>query len=304
MKKLIKFVNNERGNVLVMVTLSFISLLGMAGLGIDAGLMYMTKTHLQKTANAAVLSGAQELTTKEERVKTVVNDILKAHKEEHSLEGLQVLMENKVSIDLKKTVKLTFARLFGFDEVNVRAHAAAGIRPIGRAIGAAPLGVDERVPLEYGTIQKLKVTSAENIGGNFGILALGGPGARTYEENLRYGYREEIKVGMVINTETGNIAGKTETVVKELVDGCPFTPVEAISRNCTRVILIPVYKPNQLDSKQLKSVTITGFAYFYITEPLGKNDTSITGIFIKRAGKGYEEVGSVERGAYKIRITE
>jgi hypothetical protein len=304
MRKLISLVGNERGNVLVIVALSFISLLGMAGLAIDGGLLYMTKTHLQKTANAAVLSGAQELTNKEERVKSVINVILTSHKEEVSLENLIIEMDNRVSISLQKPVKLSFARIFGFNEVKVRVKAVASIRPIGRARGASPLGIDEKIPLEFNKPYQLKVDSTSVDSGNFGVLALGNVGARTYEENLRYGYQADLKVGMIIDTQTGNIAGKTRDVVQQLVNACPETSESIYSRNCSRVILIPVYKPYQYDQNQLKSVMITGFAYFYITEPMGSSDTSIKGMFIKRTGKGYEEIGSVSKGAYKIRITE
>jgi hypothetical protein len=299
-----KFINNERGNVAVLVALSFMGLLAIAGLAIDGGLLYMTKTHLQKTANAAVLSGAQELTNNEEKVRVIVNDILKAHKEETTINNLHVELENRVAVSLVKPVKLSFARIFGFDKVNVKVRSAAELRPIGRAAGAAPLGIDERTPLEYLKPYKLKVDSSDSVSGYFGILALGGPGARTYEENLQYGYQEELKIGMVIDTQTGNIAGKTRTVVQELVNGCPESPRDVFDRDCSRVILVPVYKPYQFDSNQLKSVEITGFAYFYITDPMSATDTSITGMFIKRTGTGYEENGSITRGAYKIRITE
>jgi hypothetical protein len=304
MKILLKHVNNERGNVVVIVALAFMALLGMAGLVIDGGIMYMTKTHLQKAANASVLSGAQELTNKDEKVKFVVNDILKAHNEETTVENLQVEMEKRVAISLMKPVKLSFSSLFGFDKVNIKVSAAAELRPLGRAVGAAPLGIDERVPLEYYKPYKLKVDSSESVSGYFGILALGGPGARTYEENLQYGYQDELKIGMVIDTQTGNIAGKTRTVVQQLVNGCPEMPQDVFDRDCSRVILVPVYKPYQFDSNQLKSVQITGFSYFYITDPMSANDTSITGMFIKRSGVGYEEEGSVDRGAFRIRITE
>lgn len=304
MRKLLLYVNNERGNVIVLVALSFISLLGMVGLAIDGSLLYMTKTHLQKTANAAVLSGAQELTNKEEKVKTIVNEIMIAHKEETSLENIQVVLDKRVAVNLEKEVELSFSRIFGFDKVNVKAHAAAELRPLGRVTGAAPLGIDERVALEYNTPYKLKVDSSDSISGYFGILALSAPGAKTYEENLRYGYNGELKIGMVIETQTGNIAGKTRTVVQELINGCPEMPRDIYDRDCSRIILVPVYKPYQMDSNQLKSVQITGFAYFYITDPMSENDTSITGMFIKRVGSGYEENGSLSKGAYKIRITE
>jgi hypothetical protein len=299
-----KFVTNEQGNVVALVALTFISLLAMVGLAIDGGLLYMTKTHLQKTANAAALSGAQELTNKEERVKLVINDILKAHKEASNLENIYVEMDKQVSVAVGKPVKLAFGKIFGFDEVRVSAKATAGIRPMGRSLGAAPLGIDESVQLEFYKPYQLKVDSTSVNSGNFGVLALGNVGARTYEENLRYGYQTDLKVGMIVDTQTGNIAGKTRDVVQQLVNGCPETVESIYDRKCSRVILIPVYKPYQYDQNQLKSVMITGFAYFYITQPMSSNDTAIKGMFIKRAGKGFEEVGSVNKGAYSIRLTE
>jgi hypothetical protein len=308
-KFILKHVNNEKGNVVFIVAISFIGLLGMVGLAIDGGLLYMTKSHLHKTANAVVVSGAQELTNKKERVITVVDDVLKAHGEETSLKNIEVVMENKLSVDLEKAIKLNFVGIFGIEEVKVKAHASAELRPIGRAKGAAPLGIDERYIPEYSTIEsqhpiKLKVDSSDNMSGSFGILALGGPGARTYEENLRTGYQQDLKVGDVVNTQTGNVAGPTRTAVQERVNNCPETTESIFSRNCSRVILILVYKRLQPDNQKLESVQITGFAYFYISQPMSGTDDSISGYFIKRAGKGFEEAGSVSRGAYKIRITE
>lgn len=279
-------------------------LLGMAGLAIDGGLVYMTKSHLQKVANSAVLSGAQELTNDEDKVKTIVMDILKSHKEEPTFENVEVEMEKKVSVDLTKPVELSFARLFGFEKMDVAVHAAAELRTLGRAVGAAPLGIDDRIPLEFYNTYELKVDSSGVQYGNFGILALGGTGAKTYEENLRNGYQDELKVGDILDTQTGNIAGKTREVVKERVNGCTESPRDLNDRDCSRVILVPVYKPYQQDQNQLKSVEITGFAYFYITDPMDSNDTSIKGIFIKRAGTGFEESGSINKGAYSIRLTE
>lgn len=299
-----RFLRGEQGNVLILTALSLIGLLGMGGLALDGGLVYMTKSKLQKVANASVLSGAQELTNTEQKVDQVVHDILDAHQESTSLANLQISMGKQVALDLTKTVHLTFASLFGFEKMDVNVHSAAGLKTMGRVVGAAPLGIDQSIPLEHYKIYQLKVDSSGVQSGNFGVLALGEAGAKTYEENLRYGYQEELKTGDVIDTETGNIAGKTRTVVQELVDGCTSIPDDYNARNCSRIILIPIYKPYDFDQNQLKSVMIIGFAYFYITQPMSSNDTTITGMFIKRAGTGFYEDGSVDRGAYSIRLTE
>ncbi|RHW43172.1 hypothetical protein D1B31_00400 [Neobacillus notoginsengisoli] len=297
-----KFGRDENGSAIVLAALAMIAMLCMAGLVIDGSMLYMTKSKLQKVANAAALSGAQELTNSETKVSKIVNDILAAHKEPTSLENLSIMKDVKVRVALSKETPLTFAGLFGFDSVNVKASAAASLAPMGRAVGAAPLGIDESIKLEFYKVYKLKTD--ESSSGNFGVLALAGSGAKTYEETLRNGYQEEIKRGDIINTETGNIAGKTISVVNELVKGCTYLPGELNDRNCSRVILIPVYKPYNQTSNQMKQVQVTGFAYFYITEPMSSNDTSITGMFIKWPGTGFYEEGSPDKGAYSIRLTE
>ena len=298
------FRRDEKGSAIVLVALAMVALLCIAGLAIDGSMLYMTKSKLQKVANAAALSGAQELTNSGERVTKVVNDILAAHKESDSFEDLAILEGKKVRVVLSKRMPLSFAGLLGYEFVDVKAAAAASIAPMGRAVGAAPLGIDYSIPLEYYKEYKLKTDSTGVSSGNFGVLALGGSGARTYEENLKFGYQEEIAVRDILNTETGNIAGKTISVVNELVKGCTYLPENVGDRNCSRIILIPVYKEYNKTSNQLKSVEVTGFAYFYITQPMSSNDTSITGMFIQRAGTGFYEEGSPDKGAYVIRLTE
>jgi hypothetical protein len=296
--------NDERGNALILAALALICLLGIAGVALDGGLIYMTKSELQKVANAAVLSGAQELTNQQEDVEQVVQDILTAHHETSSMSGIQITMNKKVGIDLSKSVKLTFLPLLGFDSVTVRAHAAAGLGAMGEAEGAAPLGIDQSVALNYYQTYQLKVDSSGVQSGNFGVLALGGSGARTYADNLQYGYQEDVKLGDIINTQTGNIAGDTRTVIQNRVNACTFAPGDYTERSCPRILLIPVYTPYESSQNQLKSVKITGFAYFYITTPMSNTDTSITGMFIKRTGTGFFNEGAVDRGAYSIRLTE
>ncbi|WP_123043085.1 Tad domain-containing protein [Cohnella candidum] len=295
---------DERGSTAVLVGLSFLLLLTATGLVIDGGTMYAAKSHLQKTANAAVLSGAQELTGQEANVRAVIGDILQRHGESSSLTGTDVQMKSTVRITLRKQVPLSFSKLLGKETATVEVKAAAQILPMGAAEGVAPLGIDESIPLEFGKTYKLKVDSSGVEAGYFGILALGGPGASTYENNLKYGYQSEIKLGDIIDTQTGNIAGKTREGVQLRIDSDPYPPGDYTHRDSPRVILIPVYRPYNQSSNQLKQIKVTGFAYFYIMEPMSSKDTSITGQFIERTGTGFTETGAVDKGAFAIRLIE
>ncbi len=300
-----RLIKEERGNALVLTALSLVFLLVMTGLALDGGYLYMTKSKLQKAANAAVLSGAQELTNSEEKVDEVVQNILANHDESGSLDGvISVQMNDRVAINLKKSVKLNFLQVLGFDKVDVKVHAAAGLAPLGRAAGAAPLGISQDTPLELYKEYQLKVDSSGVSSGNFGILALGGPGARTYEQNLLYGYQEEIKIGDIIDTQTGNIAGDTRDAIQQRINSCSAEEGDYEERDCSRILLIPVYAAYDYDQNQVKSVKVIGFAYFYITQPMSSTDTAVSGMFIKRAGTGFYQEGSLDDGAYSIRLTE
>lgn len=301
LKKLIK---RQHGNALLLVSFALLGLLSVAGLVVDGGILYMTKSHLQKTANAVVLSGAQELTGTEAEVKKVVMEVLAGHNEEESLKMVTVALGSRIDVQLEKEVNLTFSRLFGRDVATVSTEAAAEIGAMGRAFGASPIGIDDSITLDYYVTYTLKVDQTGVESGVFGVLALGGPGANTYEDNLRNGYQAEIKIDDVLETQTGNISGKTRTVINEKVQKCPYSVGDAIERNCARIILIPVYKPHNKNTNQLKEVKITGFAYFFVTEPMNNNDTSITGMFIKRTGKGFIEPTTSPKGAYSIRLTK
>lgn len=299
-----KLIREQRGSTVVLVGASLLLLLTIAGLVIDGSTMYAAKSHLQKTANAAALSGAQELTGEEADVRAIVGDILEQHGEQASLVGAKVEMKSNVRVQLRKQVALGFSRLFGKESVSVSVEAAAQILPMSIASGAAPLGIDESIPLEYNKPYKLKVDSSGVEAGYFGILALGGPGASTYESNLKYGYQNDIKIGDIIDTQTGNIAGKTREGVQLRIDSDPYPPGDYSHRDSPRIILIPVYRPYDQNSNQMKQIEVTGFAYFYILEPMSSMDTSITGMFIERTGTGYAKPGTVDKGAYAIKLVE
>lgn len=299
-----KLVRDQQGSTVVLVGLSLVLLLTVVGLVVDGGTLYVVKSHLQKAANAAVLSGAQELTGEQTDVEAIIGDILLSHNEGNSLTAAEIEMKSSVRVHLSREVPLGFSRLLGKDSVTVAVESAAQILPMGSASGAAPLGIDDSIELVYNTNYKLKVDNEDVDTGYFGILALGGPGASTYESNLKYGYPSEIKIGDIIDTQTGNVAGDTREAIKLRIDMDPYPEGDYTHRDSSRVILIPVYRAYNQTGNQLKQIEVTGFAYFYIMEPMSSKDTSITGMFIERTGTGFTGAGAVDKGAYAIKLIE
>lgn len=301
MKLFKRFYKNEDGNVILISAFLFLALTVLAGLVVDGGHLYLTKTHLQKTANAAVLSGGQQLTASEvSAVTTLVSSIAEDHGELSSVQDINVEMEEKVTVHLTKPVDLFFSSILGFDSVDVSAKATAQIGSMGRAHGAAPIGIPESMNLIYGQSYTLKVDEENVDTGFFGILGIEGPGAKLYEDNLKYGFDGELKIGDIVNTQSGNIAGKTKSAVDYLVGTCD----DMNDRDCPRVLLVPVYRAYNPGTGNLKQVEITGFAYFYISDAMGTDDKEIKGVFLKRVGSGFESEGASNRGAYTLKLAE
>lgn len=302
MKRVVrKLCTSQQGNVAVLVGLSLMVLMAMTGLVIDGGILYMTKSHLQKTANAAVLSAAQELVHEEEDVSEVVNEVLQYHKEEESLEKVDIQKKDKLTVHLGKEVPLHFMRIFGKEMSMVRASAAAEILSMGRAQGVVPLGIEDTINLIPGVEYTLKVDEEDVETGNFGALALGTPGAKSYLQNLMYGYDEEIKIGDILDTEPGNNVGPTQEGIDYRINNDLY-PGE-IHKDSSRLILVPLYTTDgPLLGKD--QITITGFTYFYVTERVDSKDKTIKGKFIEMTGAGFYEEGNLSKGAYVIRLTE
>ena len=301
-----KFYKDEKGNMLLLFSFFIMVFIAVSGLVIDAGILYKTKGELRRTANAAVLSGAQELTNSDSAVTTVVQDILKADGEEGSFKELLIRPDggNKLKITLEKDVPLHFMKLFKMNSVTINSSASAVITPMTIAAGTVPLGIDKNTPLEYMKEYKLKVDAGDSTSGNFGVLALSGTGGNLYEQDLMYGYKGELQIGDIIPTQTGNVDGKTRNGVNYRISSSPYIVDDYSHRDDPRVILILVYEPYEITTNQLKSVRVCGFAYFYLKAPMSHQDSEITGYFIQRVGVGTGDVNGQDNGAYAIRLVE
>lgn len=312
--KKFKLINDEDGVGVVWFALSFIAVIFIAGLAIDGGRLYETKSELRKAADAAVLSGAQQLTVNNTAVTDTVNQILAAHNEQSSLKGLLIKPdnENKVTVTLERSVPLYFMKLFGFSSTPVSIRSAAEIDPLVRTTGIVPFGIDESmVPdTSHGPVPvTLKVDSGDSIYGNFGIVALSGVGGKLYQDALMYGYDGEIDISdpnnpVIFDTQTGNVQHKTVTGVNYRISQSVYSEGDMTHSDDTRIITILVYQPYKVTTNQLKSIKVTGFAYFYLDQPMSSTDSTVKGEFISLVGKGYGKKDALDCGAYAVKLVE
>lgn len=303
-------VKSEDGVVMVIAALMLVVLLGATALAIDTGRIYLTRTRLQKAADAAALAGAQQLIMTENPV--LAEDAGEQYIDANLRSPYQASLTSdpasgQFSVTLSQDVNFLFAPVLGYRKKTVSVNAAAGASTIVRVRNVVPFGVLEQ-EFQYGRQYILKYGAGSDSGsfhGNYCALALGGNGANVYRNNIKYGYQGEIAVGDLVTTEPGNMAGPTDDGVsyrKSLcTNGCNYaTQIEA---NCPRVVIAPVVDTLPNGRGQ---TTVKGFAAFFLeeTQSGSKGQKDVVGRFLRWAATGQTDENGENYGVYSVRLIQ
>jgi len=142
---------DERGQAIVLMTLSLVVIMGMATLVLDVGNWYHTKRRLQGTADAAALAGAQLLPNDSSGAQSQA--LAYANKNGGDVAGgnitvsSTVLSNDTISVRARKTDPGIFSSIFGIASADIDARAKARVGPPTRARYVAPMVVDCEHPL-------------------------------------------------------------------------------------------------------------------------------------------------------------
>ena len=142
---------DERGQAIVLMTLSLVVIMGMATLVLDVGSWYHTKRRLQGTADAAALAGAQLLPTDSSGAQSQA--LAYANKNGGDVAGANitvtstVLTNDTISVRARKTDPGIFSSIFGVASADIDARAKARVGPPTKARWVAPMVVDCEHPL-------------------------------------------------------------------------------------------------------------------------------------------------------------
>lgn len=278
-------------------------LLGITALVIDGGMLYMEKQKLRDIADAAALAGAQELPATPAMATAKATETITLNGEDpNKFNIIFSKSDHRITVSAEKTVDLVFAKAIGFAQAKVDAVAHVEIGTLMSGRGAVPVGVEDTSQLTFGDIKYLKVEDATV--GNFGALALAGPGANIFEEDFKMGYDQELRVNQIINTQTGNLAGPTARAVNYRIAACPTATYLNHPDDCPRIILVPVFQTVVTDQNQIKAVKIVGFAKFFIeTVASTSQSAEIVGRFIEETASGEIAYGTPSYGAYGYKLT-
>jgi Flp pilus assembly protein TadG len=126
-------VRHERGQVLALLALMIVVLVGVIGLAVDLGRIYIEKAQLSRALDAAALAGTLELPDTA-MAESEARDYLGYNMPRAEFLAPDIDVPNqRVTIRAKSPVDMVFLRLVGIDEYEVHAEAQAGASSLGDA---------------------------------------------------------------------------------------------------------------------------------------------------------------------------
>jgi Flp pilus assembly protein TadG len=311
--------SGERGQAVVLFALGLAGLCGFVGLALDVGQLLATKTDLQKTADAAVLAGAQDLPTT-----TTAQATALAYATTNGVPNATVVFSqtysanDTIEVTATRHVNYTFLKVLGLSgaDVSAKAKARAGSYVGGK--GIVPWGLvasnnsnskllqntcflnndANGIPqFKQNTQCTLKYGAGTNSGGDFGALTIGQSGAAPYRSNIANGSTTVINQGDKLDSETGGMVGPTAQGVDDRMalpapQGCAGNARDDVLKtNADGSVTI---RPGCEDSPRIivipvvdkiqnpQKSTVLGFAFMYLTAVTGGGGSQqVKGEFVK-----------------------
>lgn len=325
-------IKEHNGSVPIIMALVFIVLLVIAAFVIDFGLVYLRTADMQNASDSAALAAASLLPVENGGSVTAVEQKAKEYlalnginEDDYTIDVQLNLSTNNlyytsVTVVVHKQEQLYIAPVIGVSNLNVSRTATAQISPAIGVRNVVPLSVTKEY-LESAKASgatenlelKLGASDDDVYSGAFGPLYLEGSsgGANIHEDWLKYGYQGILKVGQILDVNTGNMSNPTNRGVDYRIDLCTHYPTEGCTVDqyvgtCPRIVTIPVITYNSAHE-----VTIKGFAAFILEGCAGQgNKCYVYGSFLNDLvvnGEGSldDEIGGPnDFGLYSISLID
>jgi len=203
----------EQGQVTVLLALFLAVLAGAAAMATDGGSWYRAAQAARATAHAAALAGAQGLNLSTADAAALAEEYAEKNGggELKITFGTRVVTNDLITVTVSRPAPGYFSKVFGIEEVEVKARATARAGIPSKARGVAPIAVDERHPMLecrcWGEPTQLSLRNLHNPGGSdaagaFSLVNLdslyngGNIGAETLAEWILDGYESELPLGI------------------------------------------------------------------------------------------------------------
>jgi Flp pilus assembly protein TadG len=285
----------SRGQTAVLIALVMPVLLGATALGTDIAVEYYNWGQLQKSADAAVLAGANYLPDNPTTAVATANQLAQSNGANAAeIKSTTVGAGNStITIKLQRTVPYYFAKVIGLSSGVVTVSAQAGpqyppntvnasspsqVPPGGDnngnngttcgSIGSCdfiPIGLDSHTVYSDGG--QIILQQGQVGAGNWDLLALGGVGGNNLRGNIANGYNGMVSVGDNLTTEPGKKVGPVDQGFQDRLDLAtsmdPSGTYSSHKLTNPRVMLLPVVDWSQ-GVHGRTTVPVTAFATVWL----------------------------------------
>lgn len=275
---------DQRGNAMVLFTLSLTVFLAFASVAVDVGRVYVSQQQLRVIADGASLAGARALPDADAATAAAQHILDVNNVSNLGITSTITVAANKTSVTvaLSRTVPTLFAQVLGISQMTVPTQAAARSGPISTVTGIVPLGVPMQT-FTYGQ-QVTLMGSASGLGpGNYGALSLSGNGASDYTSDLKFGYQYPVHIGDYLTPKPGKMTGPTQTGVQYRIDQAPGETWTNYRVGSPRLIFVPVIDFTGAHGRST-DVPVVGFAAFFLEGANSNGD--VTGRFLRVVSEG------------------
>jgi Flp pilus assembly protein TadG len=300
---------SERGQAFVLTVISLVVLLGMAALVLDVGAWFHQKRHLQATADAAALAGAQFLpmTPGGAQAEALSN----AGKNGGGVAGADVTISSSwtandtIAVKAHKTNNGVFSRVLGVVNVNIGASAKARVEAPAQALHVAPMVVScnhglikncnnsSKLP-QFGIKTTLKFDPM-GAPGAFGMLNLDGSqgtvGSSKEAAWITTGFSKYLGLGMYNSDPGAKFSSQNIRSALDLRIGT--------------VLLFPVFRTLS-GTGQTAKYDIIGWIGFHLDSYVASgNNATLSGYFTQYIAQGIQSAsGQTSPGAYGVRTVQ
>ena len=208
MSALLARLRRESGQAMVFMVFALMGFVGMAGLVIDGGSWLRSQRQLQTAADAAALAGAQELPLDQSSARDNAVSYAQQNHPRPVTTNITFPTAGEIDVVANTTALGFFTRIYGavFDEVDVRAHARAGVYMPEKLKKVAPIGIHTDYacivsePECFGQTLTIDFTDDDDLdptSSKFGLLDLDritGAGAGDMKKWLADGYPDALPI--------------------------------------------------------------------------------------------------------------
>lgn len=293
---------SNKGNISILMCGLIVGLMGLVAMVVDVGIVYWEGAKLSNALDAAALAATLELPDKPDRAVAIAREYLERNGIDPNDTIISIgSLQKSIEIEGVSNVKHLFAPIIGINNSDTSKKAKAIIAPAASVSnGIRPFAV-EVFDFSYGDVVILKQGAGEGYHGNYGPIALGGTGASNFEANALYGFKGKISVGDFIKTETGNMAGATNSI-KNYVSTESST-FNSFSRNSIRLWTIPLV--NTLEVNGRGEIQVMGFGQFYVEDVQNKGGKmEVTGRFIRYVINAMVDTDLQDTGTYGGKLSK